>query len=210
MPCLRIPSRVSSVRFSPREQVDDPQALTVVIEAAVTTHAIRQHPLARVTERGVAEVVRERDRLREVLVEPQRARNGAGDLTPLECVGEAVPVVIALVVDEDLGLVLQPPEGARVDDAVTVALEGRAIGMIGLGVNSPLGFPTAHGVRCQSYRLVGLDGAPVLDPLHGRPNASRSASPSTCSRRSREASPISSSGGSPGSRKPGRPPETSR
>jgi hypothetical protein len=37
--------------------------------------------------------------------------------------GEARPVVVALVVDENLGLVLQPPEGGGMDDAVAVALE---------------------------------------------------------------------------------------
>ena len=39
---------------------------------------------------------------------------------------QARAVVVALVVDEDLGLVLEPAEGRAVDDAVAVALVARA------------------------------------------------------------------------------------
>jgi hypothetical protein len=40
--------------------------------------------------------------------------------------------VVSLVVDEDLRLVLEATEGVRVDDAVAVALERRAVGVLGL------------------------------------------------------------------------------
>jgi len=49
-------------------------------------------------------------------------------------VGEAGAVVVPLVVDEDLGLVLETAEGAAVDDAVAVALVGGAVGMRGFCV----------------------------------------------------------------------------
>ena len=55
------------------EHVDDAQALRVVLEAAVRLHQAVQHALAGVAERRVAEVVRERDRLGEVLVQAERA-----------------------------------------------------------------------------------------------------------------------------------------
>src|SRR5580765_4013196 len=48
------------------------------------------------------------------------------DLRHLERMGEARPVVVALVIDEDLRLVLEPPERGRMDDAVAVALERAA------------------------------------------------------------------------------------
>jgi len=47
-------------------------------------------------------------------------------------VGQPVPVVITLVVDEDLGLVLESAEGLGMDDPIAVALEGRAVLMLGL------------------------------------------------------------------------------
>jgi hypothetical protein len=41
-------------------------------------------------------------------------------------VGEAGAVVVALRRDEDLGLVLEAPEGLGVKDAVAISLEGGA------------------------------------------------------------------------------------
>ena len=52
-----------------------------------------------------------------------------------EGVGEARAIVVAFVVDEDLGLVFEPAEGGRVDDAVAVALVGAAV--VGLSRVSP-------------------------------------------------------------------------
>ena len=61
------------------------------------------------------------------------AASGAGDLGHLEGVGQARDEVVALGVDEDLGLVLQPAERLRVEDAIAVALEGGAelVGLFG-------------------------------------------------------------------------------
>src|SRR5690606_16015850 len=47
----------------------------------------------------------------------------AGDLRHLDRVRQPRAVMVAVLGDEDLRLVLQPPEGGRVDDAVAVALE---------------------------------------------------------------------------------------
>src|SRR6266508_5156625 len=79
--------------------------------------------LARVAERWVPEVVAEPDRLDEILVEPKRAGDAPRDPRRLERVREPGSVVVALRRDEDLGLVHQPAEGLRMDDAVAVALE---------------------------------------------------------------------------------------
>ena len=77
-------------------------------------------------ERRVAEIVDQRQRLGEILVEPQRAGQRAGDLRHLDRVGQPRAVVVALVRDEDLRLVLEAAEGGGMDDAVAVALERRA------------------------------------------------------------------------------------
>ena len=126
---MRIPSRVSKVRFRPSkrgvallEQIDDAQDLQVVLEAAVGLHAGVQRILAGMAERRMAEVVGERDRFGQVLVEPQAARDRAPDLRHFEAVREPRAEEIAFVVDEDLGLVFEPPEGGGMDDAVAVAL----------------------------------------------------------------------------------------
>ena len=128
--CLRIPSRHSKVRFSPWNSrvallqfIDHAQRLQVVLEAAVVAHARIERVLAGVAEGRVAEVVGQADGLGQRLVEPQRARDRAGDLRHLHRVRQAGAVQVALVVDEHLGLVDQAPEGVGVDDAVAVALE---------------------------------------------------------------------------------------
>ena len=81
--------------------------------------------LAGVTEGRVAEIVAEPDRLGQILVQAQRPRDDARDRRRLERVRHPGSVVVALRVDEDLRLALQPPERLRVDDAVAVALERR-------------------------------------------------------------------------------------
>ncbi len=77
----------------------------------------------RVAEGGVTEVVPQPDRLDQVLVQPERAADGAGNLGDFEGVRQASPVVVAGGSDEDLGLVHESPETLGVDDAVAVALK---------------------------------------------------------------------------------------
>ena len=133
-----MPSRTCSVRLRPAavalEHLDHPQRVHVVLEAAAAALAQGrvERLLAGVAEGRVAEVVAEPDRLGQVLVEAERAGDGAGDPAGLERVGEPGAVVVALGRDEDLGLVLEPPEGLRVDDPVAVALERRAQRAVGL------------------------------------------------------------------------------
>jgi hypothetical protein len=103
-----------------------------VIEAALAFHQLIEGILAGVAEGGVAQVVGQGDALDQVLVEAEGARDRAGDLGHLDGVGEAGAVVVPLVVDEDLGLVLEPPEGGRVDQPVAVALESAPV--LGLGL----------------------------------------------------------------------------
>src|SRR5215210_7651935 len=116
-----------------------------------------EHALARVPERRMAEVVSQPDRLGQVLVQAERPGHVARDPARLERVGEPGPVVVALRRDEDLRLVLQPPERLRVDDAVPVALERRAV----VGIRLRL---LAHGrVRAGCERREAL--LLPLDPL---------------------------------------------
>ena len=89
-------------------------------------------------ERRVAEVVGERERLGQVLVEPERARQRPGDLGHFQGVGQPGAVVVALVEHEDLGLVLEPAEGGRMDDAVgSRAGTGCGVALGGSGCSRP-------------------------------------------------------------------------
>ena len=113
-PLARLRGEVQAGRISVPllEQVDHAKTLPVVIEAALVAHQLAENALSRVTERRVPEVVRERDRLGEVFVQPQRTRDRTSDLRAFERMREAIPVVVALVVDEHLRLVLETPKGA--------------------------------------------------------------------------------------------------
>ena len=102
------------------------KAMTVVIEAPVLGHAGVERVLAGMPEGRVAEVVAERDRFGEVVVESQRPGERARDLRHLDRVGQAGAEMIAVVIDEHLGLMGEAAEGGRMDDAVAVALEFRA------------------------------------------------------------------------------------
>ena len=94
--------------------------------------------LAGMAERRVAEIVRERQRLGQILVETAaRGAMRARDLRHFEAVGQPRAVMIALVIDEDLRLVLQAAERGRMNDAVAVALKRRARRMLRLRMEPP-------------------------------------------------------------------------
>ena len=149
------------------EQVDDAQRLAIVVEAAVVAHQAVERAFAGVTERRVTEVVRQRDRLGEILVEPQRPRDGARDLRAFERVREPVAVVIALVVHEDLRLVLEAAEGVRVEHAVAIALERRAQRMIGFGDDASARGCAAHCVGREAFALFGFVVGAAAEGDHG-------------------------------------------
>src|SRR5262249_44223109 len=114
--------QTSEARVPFLELVDDAQRLEIVLEAAELAHAIVERVLARVTERRMSQVVGEADRLDEILVQLERARDRARDLRDLERVREPRAIQIALVVHEHLRLVDEPAERGCVDHAIAVAL----------------------------------------------------------------------------------------
>ena len=128
------------------EHLEDPNALRGVVPA-VRREVRRQGLLAGVAERRVADVVAERDRLGQRLVEAERRGQRARDLGDLHRVGQARDEVVALGVEEDLRLVLQPAERLGVDDPVAVALE-RGAELVGL-------LRAARGPRLAADRVAG-------------------------------------------------------
>ena len=61
-----------------------------MVEAAERGEALIERALAGMAERRMAEIVRERQRLGEVFVEAERARDRTGDLLDLERMGQPV------------------------------------------------------------------------------------------------------------------------
>ena len=164
------------------EVVDDPERLLRVAERPAEER--RERLLPQVPERRVPEVVPEGDRLREVLVQPERPRRRPRDLRHVERVREPDPIVVALRRQEHLRLVLQAPERLGVHDPVPVALVDGAEVVVRLVALPPLrrrrelralredlsldlfgsltgGRHRGHGSRAVETALVGR---PILHP----------------------------------------------
>jgi hypothetical protein len=93
----------------------------------------------------MTEVVRQRDRLHQVLVQAHRARHGSAELSNLQRMRETGSEEVAFVVQEDLGLVDQAAERRAVDDAVAIALEIGARGRSGFAATPSAG---VRGIGC--------------------------------------------------------------
>ena len=139
----RFPGQVEPVelRVAALERGDDLERLGVVVEAAETGQALVERALAGMAEGRMAEIVGERHRLGQVLVEAERAGERTGDLHHFQGVGEPGAVVVALVVDENLRLVGKPAEGAGMDDAVAIAAEIVARGAYRLAMAAAAALP---------------------------------------------------------------------
>ena len=109
------------------EVLDDAQRMKIVVEAAtMPLEALVQRALAGVAKRRMADVVNQRQRLRQILVQAKRRGDGAGDLRDLNGVGQPAAKVVGGAAGKDLRLARQPAKGARLHDAFPVALKGRA------------------------------------------------------------------------------------
>ena len=110
-----------------------------MVEAAEVRQAGVERAFAGMAERRVAEVVGQRQRLGQILVEAERAGQRPGDLGHFQGVGQPGPVVVALMEHEDLCLVLEAAERGRMDDPVGIAPERVAAGAFRLGMQPPPG-----------------------------------------------------------------------
>src|ERR1017187_7690299 len=85
----------------------------------------------------MADVVGQRQSFGQILVKPQDGGHRAGDLRHFDGVRQTVSEMIAEAGCEYLCLGLQPAEGARMHDAVAVALKRVTVGMRGFRVTPP-------------------------------------------------------------------------
>ena len=126
---------------------DEAQGLLVVVESAEVLHQAAEGGFAGMSEGRMSHIVNEADCLHQVFICAQRAGDGTSDLRHLERVSQARAIIVAFVVDENLGLVFEAAEGGRVQDAVAVALERSAVLRLFVQVGAAFRVPAAHGVR---------------------------------------------------------------
>src|SRR5207245_9599487 len=96
----------------PVKQLPSWRHLTIVVEPAVIAHAFGKHLLARMSQRRVAQIMRKRNRFRQILVQAQRAGDGAADRRNLDGMRQARAQMIASSVKKNLGLVFHATERA--------------------------------------------------------------------------------------------------
>ena len=116
------------------EEGDDAEGLFVVFKVCMEgMHPLVKRILAGVTERRVAEIVRECDAFRQVFVQGECPCDAAADLSDFHRVREARAVVIPSAGEKDLCLSLQSPECRGMQNSVPITLERepRFIGIFG-------------------------------------------------------------------------------
>src|SRR5215211_695234 len=149
------PSEVQAGEFGVTlfQLCDDAQGLPVVVKATVILHEAGESHFTRMPERRMTEIVRETDRLDQVLVGAEGTCQRAPDLSHLQRVREAGAEIVAFVIDEYLRLVFEPAECCGVNDAVAVALKGCTVFRFAIQVGAPLGVLAAHPVGSQTLVL---------------------------------------------------------
>ena len=117
-----------------------------------------EHAFADVPEGRMPQIVPQRDRLGEILVERKTACKRTGDLRDVERVRKARHVVIAVGREKDLRLIFQPQERLGIDDAVAVALEVGSHGAGGFLPQPPLALVRLCGIlrEKRAFFFVGL------------------------------------------------------
>ena len=123
-----------------------------MIEAAAALEAAVERSLAGMAERGVTEIMGERQRLGEILVEAERAGERARDLRNFERVGQPGAEMVAFVKDEDLGLVRKPAKGGGMNDAVAIAAKCATRGARRFQAQPAAAVARIAGIRCTRAR----------------------------------------------------------
>ena len=129
------------------EQIDGAQGLQVVFESAVVLHAGIERVLPRMSERGMPQIMRKRNGFGEILVQAQCAGDGTCDLADLKTVRQSGSEQIALMIDEYLCLVLEPPEGRAMNDTIAVTLKLAARGRPCFGKPTTSGIDLGDSIR---------------------------------------------------------------
>ena len=122
-----------------------------MFEPAVVAQALVQRVLARMTEGRMPEVMRQRDGLGQVFVESQRAGDRTCNLGHLDRMSQTCTKEVSLMIDEDLGFVLETAERRAMDDAVAVALVLGAVRGRGFRIPTSARGGVMRGVGCQHY-----------------------------------------------------------
>lgn len=124
------------------QHVDHPQRLQIVFKATMLLHTIIQGILTGMSERCMAQIVRQGDGFDQIFIEPQISCYRTSDLRHFQAVRKARAEQVSFMIDEYLGFILQSPESRRMNDAIAIALKLAATSRCSLGDD------TATGIVC--------------------------------------------------------------
>ena len=98
-----------------------------MLKSAVLAHAFGQHLLARMPKGRMPEIMGQRDRFRQILVQSQRARDRPANRGHFESMRQPGAQMVRRSIKKNLRFVLEPAKRARMNDSCAVALEFRAV-----------------------------------------------------------------------------------
>ena len=133
------------------KEIHYPQTLLIVAEAAGMNPV--QSAFSGVAKGSMAEIVPERDGLGEILVQLQRPAHGTGQTADFQGMGQTGAIVVSLRLEENLGFVLQTPEGLAVGDPVHIALKAGPDLALRFFPLSAAGFRCPHAVRTYEQKF---------------------------------------------------------
>src|SRR5579862_6297053 len=120
------------------EDFHNADGVQVVFKAgAETLHLAIESPLAGVRKRRMSDVVRQGQGFGQIFIQRQRRGYRTRDLGYFDGVRQAIAKMVAQARREDLGFGFQAAEGARVNNAVAVALESVTVGVRGFRITPP-------------------------------------------------------------------------
>jgi len=141
----RFPAEIETVevRIWSLQLRDNSDGVRVVVKAAGIGERRAQCIFAGMAERRMAEIVRETERLGEILIEAERPGHSPPDLRDFEAVREPDAIMVAVGSDEHLCLVAETAEGDRMDQPVAVTLEN-----VARAARARIGFRMEPAARC--------------------------------------------------------------
>ena len=101
----------------------------------------------------MAKIMGEGQGLNQIFVQLQPASDATADLGNFQGMSQTGPVVIAFMIDKNLGFVLQAPESGTMDNSVTITFIGRTIIFVKLLIFPTMRGCTQRGIFCQVLSL---------------------------------------------------------
>ncbi|OIQ66734.1 hypothetical protein GALL_516950 [mine drainage metagenome] len=102
--------------------IDHAQTLQIVFKATPTGHAVVKGILSGVPKRGMPQIMRQRNGLHQIFIEPERTSDGTAQLRDLQRMRQTGTKQVTFMVQKHLGFVHQAPKSRAVHNAVAVAL----------------------------------------------------------------------------------------